>query len=177
MKHLYGEKIYLRALEPKDIDILLTIENDPSIWHLSDTTAPFSRFSLQNYLEKVTNDIFLEKQLRMVVVLQESDQVVGFVDLYDFDSKNRRVGLGLVVYPETMRVRGIGKEAVHLLGNYCFEILQLHQVYATILEDNLPSIRLFESLGYVRTGCRKDWVFWGGVYKNEWVYQKMNTCI
>jgi diamine N-acetyltransferase len=40
---LKGETIYLRALEPNDLEFVYAIENDQSIWR-SVTHTPYSRF-------------------------------------------------------------------------------------------------------------------------------------
>jgi diamine N-acetyltransferase len=41
---LKGETIYLRALEPNDLEFVYAIENDQSIWAVSNTHTPYSRF-------------------------------------------------------------------------------------------------------------------------------------
>ena len=40
-----------------------------------------------------------------------------------------------------------------------------------VLEDNLASIKLFESIGFVRAGIKKDWILEGNHYKNEYLFQ------
>jgi len=45
----YG-KVRLRSLEPEDLELLYLWENDPSIWKVSNTLVPFSRFILRQYL-------------------------------------------------------------------------------------------------------------------------------
>ena len=50
MKTLKGNKIHLRALELEDLDYLYALENDESIWEVSNTTTPYSRFVLKQYL-------------------------------------------------------------------------------------------------------------------------------
>jgi len=42
MVTLKGEHIYLRALEPEDLEFVHAIENDENIWHLSNTQTPYS---------------------------------------------------------------------------------------------------------------------------------------
>ena len=50
--------VFLRALEPKDIETLLEIENNSSYWKYSNRTEPFSRDLLQSLLINKTK-IFL----------------------------------------------------------------------------------------------------------------------
>ena len=44
MVTLKGDHIYLRALEPEDLEFVYQIENDESIWEISNTITPYSRF-------------------------------------------------------------------------------------------------------------------------------------
>ena len=97
------------------------------------------------------------------------------VDLFDFDPKHLRAGIGIIIKNPLDRNKGIGAEALELLINYAFSVLDLRQVYANILEDNAASIHLFEKLGFERVGVKKDWIRWGGVFKNELLYQKIKS--
>ena len=40
---LANERIYLRAVEPEDLDLMYEMENDPSMWDISSFTVPYSR--------------------------------------------------------------------------------------------------------------------------------------
>ena len=53
---LKGERIYLRALEPEDLDFIHEIENDESIWEISSTQTPYSKFLIKQYLENARQD-------------------------------------------------------------------------------------------------------------------------
>lgn len=172
MLTLKGEHIFLRALEPEDLDFLYRLENDPGIWEISGTTAPYSKQVLKWYLENAHKDIYEAKQLRLCICNLE-EKVVGLVDLFDFDPKNLRVGLGIVVSDEINRNRGMGSEAVRLLSDYVFSILGLRQIYVNVLEENKGSIHLFTKLGFKEVGIKKDWIFAGGEFKNEILYQKL----
>ena len=43
MLNLKGEQVYLRALEPTDLDFLYKLENDTSVWEVSGTLKPYSK--------------------------------------------------------------------------------------------------------------------------------------
>ena len=64
---LIGENIYLRALEPLDIDVLFDWENDTDNWLVSNTQTPFSRFVLEQYIASAHSDIYTAKQLRLMI--------------------------------------------------------------------------------------------------------------
>ena len=62
MVTLKGEHIYLRALEPEDLEFVYAIENTTEFWNLSDTQAPYSRFLIKQYL-KFWLDLFFVMKL------------------------------------------------------------------------------------------------------------------
>jgi diamine N-acetyltransferase len=169
MVTLKGERIYLRALEPEDLELIYAIENDESVWEVSQTQTPYSRFLIKQYLENCHKDIYEVKQLRLVIVTNDNE-AVGFVDLFDFDPKNDKVGLGILILNEA-RGKKYGREALELLIDYVFKNLYVHQIYANVLEDNVISIKLFESLGFFKSGVKKDWILEGNQYKSEYLFQ------
>ncbi|MBA6151114.1 GNAT family N-acetyltransferase [Gelidibacter maritimus] len=173
MVTLKGIHIYLRALEPEDISFLSDIENDERLWELSHTQTPYSQYILKEYLANSHQDIFEAKQLRLVISDYE-DHPLGMIDLFDFDFKNSRAGVGILVKNIENRQKGYGKEALQLLINYCFTHLNLHQLYCNISEDNLDSIKLFTNQGFEKVGLKKDWTFHKNVYKNEYLLQLIN---
>ena len=175
MKTLTGNTIYLRALEPEDLEFIYTIENNESIWEVSNTQTPYSRFLIRQYLENAHQDIYEAKQLRLAICLNGSFEAIGLIDLFDFDPKNNRAGIGIVISSEANRNVGIGSEALQLVINYAFNQLQLHQLYANIGFDNVISMQLFTKFGFQKIGTKKDWIKVNNVYKDEFLFQLINN--
>ena len=174
MVTLRGEHIYLRALEPEDLEFIYAIENDETLWELSNTQTPYSRYLIKEYLENAYKDIYEVKQLRLVISDFE-DQALGLIDLFDFDFKNKRAGIGILIKSESDRQKGFGKEALKLLINYCFNQLQLHQLYCNISENNNMSVQLFKNQGFVPVGLKRDWNFNGNTFENEYLLQLIKS--
>lgn len=175
MLTLKGQTIYLRALEPQDLDFLYLVENDETLWEVSATQTPYSRFLISQYLENAQQDIYEAKQLRLAICRENDFPAVGLIDLFDFDPKNRRAGIGILVQHENDRTRGIGREALGLLISFAFQQLQLHQLYANISFDNAASLALFTSFGFEKVGVKKDWNLVDGQYKDEFLFQLINS--
>lgn len=174
MVTLKGEHIYLRALEPEDLDFIHSIENDESIWEISNTLTPYSKYLIKQYLDHAQKDIFEVKQLRLVISSYK-EEPLGMIDIFDFDFKNSRAGIGILIKEEGNRQKGFGKEALKLLIDYCITHLNLNQLYCNISEENEASIALFESEGFTKVGLKKDWIYINGAYKNEYLYQRINN--
>ncbi|MCW3070179.1 MAG: acetyltransferase, ribosomal protein N-acetylase [Bacteroidetes bacterium] len=167
---LKGQMVTLRALEPEDIDVLYNWENDPENWAVSNTQTPFSRFVLEQYITTAHVDIYSAKQLRLMICDKEG-KAVGSIDLFDFEPNHLRAGVGILVADKTDRRKGYASEALELLRNYCFDILNLHQIYCNITTDNESSILLFQKHGFQITGIKKQWIRSGSGYKDELLLQ------
>ena len=170
---LIGEKVSLRALEPTDLDFIYFWENDPNVWELSNTLVPFSKFVLTQYLKTQHLDIYSSKQLRLVI-MNHKKRAIGLIDLFDFDPKHKRAGVGILI-DVNHRKKGFAKEALELIEDYCFNHLDLKQIYANIGLDNLISKKLFENLGYQKVGVKKDWIKTNKGYVSEVLYQKISV--
>lgn len=171
---LKGNSIYLRALEPEDLEFIYAIENDENIWEVSNTQTPYSRFLIRQYLENAHQDIYEAKQLRLAICKDQDFPAIGLIDLFDFDPRNNRAGVGILIHSEGNRNQQIGSEALELLIRYSFVHLNLHQLYVNIGVSNDASVALFTKFGFQCIGLKKDWNLINGVYQDEAVYQLIN---
>lgn len=175
MKTLQGNKIYLRALEPEDLDFIYSVENDEEIWHVSQTQTPYSYYLIKQYLENAHLDIYEAKQLRMVICSCETKKAIGMIDLFDFDPKNNRAGVGILLQTIENRNQGYGSEAIELMIKYSFQHLKLKQLYANISINNASSISLFTKFGFQLIGIKKSWNLTSEGYEDEGFYQLLNN--
>ena len=174
MQVLTGNKIYLRALEPDDIDFLFAVENDESFWEISSTQAPFSRFILEKYIASAHQDIHEVKQLRLIIAENATKKSVGMIDLFDFNPQHKRAGVGILII-DTEQHKGYASEALQLLINYSFNQLNLHQLFANITSDNAKSMALFKKHDFLKVGIKKEWILSMGKFKDEVLFQLINT--
>ena len=123
---LKGTSIYLRALEPDDLEFVYAIENDEKIWHVSNTNTPYSKFLIKQYLENAHQDIFEAKQLRLAICLNTTFEAIGLIDLFDFEPNHRRAGIGIVISNPQNQNLGYGYEALELLLSYSFKKFQFN---------------------------------------------------
>lgn len=171
---LKGKTIMLRALEPEDLEFLHALENDESVWEVSNTQTPYSKFLIKRYLENARQDIYEARQLRLAICKERDLRAIGLIDLFDFDPRNRRAGVGIIIKNPGQRNQGIGSESLALLIKYAFGPLGLHQLYANIDINNEPSIGLFTKFGFEKIGVKKDWNIARGKFKDEAMYQLIN---
>lgn len=174
MVTLTGNKVYLRALEPEDLEFVYAVENDEQIWEVSNTQTPYSKFLIRQYLENAHQDIYEAKQLRLAICTKDSNKAIGLIDLFDYDPANQRAGVGIIIKDEEARGKGYGKEALELLIGFSFSKLHLRQLFANIDVENNASVSLFTNFGFRLVGVKKEWNKRGNFYKDEALYQLVN---
>lgn len=161
--------VTLRAMEPEDLDLLYEIENDRSLWNVGATNVPYSRFALNNYLAQSQCNIYADEQVRLMIENEER-KTVGIIDLTNFDPRNQRAELGIIIL-NACRGKGYASDAVRQIVSYSRDILHLHQLYAFVATDNEESLALFTHLGFQRGATLRDWLYRGGQYHDSYLMQ------
>ncbi len=167
MKPLQGKNLKLRAMEPEDIDTIYEWENDPETWIYSNTITPYSRFHLEQYVINSHCDIYTDKQLRLMIIDAEG-KTAGCVDLFEFEGKNRRAGIGILIAKD-FRKKGYASETLDIVIHYARNVLNLNQLYCNITENNKVSLKLFKKKGFIHTGTKKQWI----INDNAWIDESM----
>lgn len=147
--------VTLRIAELHDAELIYRWENDMEVWRDSETRVPYSRLQIDEFLLN-NNDLTSMKQLRLMIEDTRNGAQVGCIDIYDYDEFNSRAGFGILI-DEKYRGKDYAKNAISLLLKYCFNTLLLNQIYALVLATNVNSIKLFESIGFIRCGLKKQW--------------------
>ena len=171
--YLINDRIRLRALEPEDIELLYSWENDTENWKVSHTLVPYSKYILALYIKNSDKDIYETKQLRLMVETTEG-KTVGAIDLFDFDPYHLRAGIGLLIHNHDDRSKGYAAAALELLITYCFKRLNLHQLYANIGSENTISLAFFQKYGFSICASKKEWNRTESGWEDELLLQLIN---
>ncbi len=155
---LENNLIKLRALEPKDVDLLYKWENNTDIWNISNTLQPYSKHVLIKYIESSHFDILTTAQLRLIIDIKLNPAIsIGTIDLFDINFIHKRAGIGILIADKNYLRKGFASQSLDLLHEYCKFHLEMYQLYCDIDSNNAESIALFESKGYKQTGIKKSW--------------------
>lgn len=122
-------------------------------------------------LQAVNKSIFVDGQLQLACV-DDNQQVVGCIDLYNYDPINQRVEVGIVV-EKSRRHQGQGTLILQELDRFCAEHFHIHQIYCDVLESNTVSCALFQKAGYTLCGTFSQWVLTQNGYQTVLRFQKI----
>ncbi len=173
MSNLSGSTCLLRAVEPHDLELMYRWENDPAVWHVSGTLAPFSRHLLEGFIESQRQDIFQSRQQRLIIETRAQGEAVGAIDLFEIDPLNRRAGIGILIYGAQNRRKGYASEALHLTLKYARNVLGLEQLWCNVEAGNRGSLRLFRALGFQKAGLKRHWNWSPQGWLDEYFLQRL----
>ena len=164
--------VRLRALEPEDLNLLYTIENDVELWDVSETDTPMSRFAIRRYLATQPQNAWQAGEVRLVIEDSKTQKTVGLIDLTDLSISNRRGEIGIALL-KTERGKGYGAAALRKIESYAKKNLQLRFLYCKVSALHNPISRsLFESNDYKQVAMLPEWHFYEGEYENLILYMK-----
>lgn len=165
------KKVTLRALEPEDLDLIYRIENDESLWQVGNTNVPYSRYALHDYIAHASADIYVDKQVRLMIEDAQGTSV-GLLDLVDFDPRHLRAEVGVVIEPGHRR-EGFATAALTAALDYAQRILHLHQLYAIIDAQSDAARALFLKVGFSESAVLHHWLFNGSQYHDAILMQRL----
>jgi len=165
------QQLRLRAMEPEDLELLYKIENDRCLWNVGSTNVPYSRYVLHDYIATSSGDIYTDRQVRLIAE-NGVGETVGVADLVDFDAKNLRAEVGIVVM-DNQRQKGYATAALRQIADYASSVLHLHQLYAIVDDQNLAAQKLFEKCDFHEIARLQDWLYDGHHYHDAFMMQKI----
>lgn len=160
--YLIGDKIILRAIEERDLDLLRKLINDSEIqretlgWNL-----PVSEYHQKQWFYNSISD---NSSIRWAISTQNGE-ALGIAMLSNIDWKNRSSNIGIKLI-QSEQGKGIGSESYKLIIDYAFGELQMNRIEAEVIEYNISSIKLHEKLGFFKEGVKRKSIFQKGKYHN-----------
>jgi len=146
---IVGDHIILRTVNSGDIDILFKWENNPDVSKFNVNNEVVSKEDLKRFING-PHDIYLDGQLRLMITLASNDEVIGTLDLFEYDKKKSSVGVGILIFQKEDRRKSYGSIAIDMSLRYIVSHLNIKKVFCNIEEENDSSISFFKSKGFVR---------------------------
>lgn len=161
---IVGKRIRLRAIEYKDISLMVQWRNDPAVYEHFYEQEPLSLVMQRRWFEK-----FLEKRDEKLWIIEaiETGEAIGTVGLVHIDWRSRKLEWGrLLIYPEEYRHGGYGSEVESLVLRYVFDHLNMNRLYCEVFARNPNVIALHKKFGFIQEGMFKQHIFKDGVYQD-----------
>jgi RimJ/RimL family protein N-acetyltransferase len=158
---LRGEHIALRQPRGDDLDDLFTLFGNADVtryWSHGPWTA---RRQAETYLRDIHAGASSGQLLQWALTLPAHDRLLGTVTLYGFARDHARCEIGFALHPGHWG-QGLARDAVHTAIAHALGSLAIQRIEADVDPANHSSLRLLESLGFVREGLARERYRLGG---------------
>ena len=158
--------ITLRPLKISDLDMMKE-------WMTDEDVTSFFRFN-QYDEKKVMNFIehsLVDEHNKHFAITDEGDEYIGTISLKNIDTVNFHAEYAIVIRKRYWG-KSIGESASLLLFEYAQKI-GLHKIYLNVLFSNNSAIRLYEKLGFEKSGVYKDHLLRNGHYLDLFYFEKI----
>ncbi len=161
---LTGDRTVLRPFTEADAERMWEIVNDPEVAHF--TFPPPRELTPEVLRDWYGTRSAQPDRLDLAVTDPADGELLGEVVLHDWEPANRSCTFRTLIGPRG-RGRGVGTEATRLIVGHAFEGLGLHRVQLDAYAHNQRALRVYEKVGFVREGVRREVEQRDGVWVDE----------
>lgn len=165
-RFLEGKRIYLREVRPSDVnERYYRWMNDPEVTRFLEVRyAPNSLEQIRDFVAGKLGD---RDNIFLAIVLKEGDRHIGNIKLGPIQWIHGLADIGLLIGEKDCWGKGYATEAIQLISDYAFNVLNLHKVAAGCYSSNEGSVRAFQKAGFVVEGIRKSQFYSNGTYVDD----------
>lgn len=150
---LTGDRLFLAPLVIEDADSYCKWLNDPEV--AINLTAFDKQYPLHRE-KAVIEDMIKRNSQTFSIVLKDSEKLIGNCSLFDIDKDDRKAELGIMIGDKTVWNKGYGTEAIILLLDYGFNILNLNNIYLKVFEYNENAVSCYQKVGFKLIGRHRQ---------------------
>jgi len=165
-RKLVGDKCYLSPVSMDDVEKYTEWLNDLEIGQF--VTLAHIVLDMEKETELLRN--LMEGNYIFAIVEKDTNKVIGNCGIHQVSQVHRNASLGIFIGEKTFWNQGIGTEATGLLLDFAFNILNLHNVYLSVMSYNKRAIRCYEKIGFKKVGEHREFIFVSGQYHNVCIY-------
>jgi len=168
-RRLAGAKCYLSPRSESDVELFKKWDNDLEV------ILPASMNGYNTPATLAYEDPARAKEMLkhlFVIVDSQTEQPIGWCSLFFRMPENRHAMLAIMIGEKEYWGRGYGQEAVTLLLDYGFNILNMNSIELGVYAFNERAIRCYEKIGFQRIGIQRESRIIGGA-KHDTVLMDM----
>lgn len=158
---LTGDKIVLRPITEDDAPAMFAALADGEMLRLTGSQQTFTYDAVQQFCRRVMS---ADDRADYAITLKGDPTYMGEVVLNNIDWLNRTANFRIALGQQALLGLGYGTEATRLILDYGFHSLNLHRIELEVYEFNPRAQRVYEKVGFVREGVRRDVLLWEGQY-------------
>lgn len=160
-----SERLYFRAPELSDVEILGKWINDPRIrMYLDHRVFPVSSTAEADWIRSSTSLAAAPSELAFVFGRRGKNAIIGTTGFREIHWVQREAEWGILIGEPADWDRGFGREIARRMLKYAFTSLNLNRVSLRVSADNTRALHSYQGAGFVQEGVLRSAGFRDGKY-------------
>ena len=152
----------LRAIEPKDLNVILQWRNNENLRKNFREYREFSLLQINKWYESMIQD----HKFEMFIIFDlETNESIGVAGITYVDWVNRHGDVHFYIGKgEAWIDKVYAPKAINLVLDYGFNIMNLNKLWAEIYEIDVKKLNFFKQLGFKVDANLRDHYYYKGTY-------------
>ena len=163
---IIGDKIYLRAPEEGDEEIIATTENHPDSRETLFYALPTDLDSIRDKWNKLRDN---SNTIVLIICNKNPDKPIGLAAFHRIDWVGRMAIFYIAIADTENRSKGFGGEATKLIMDYAFNTLNFNRVQLHVVSENEKAIKIYKKIGFEIEGTLRQAMYRDGKYHDFYV--------
>ncbi len=151
-KKLIGEKVYLSPIDKNDYIKYTEWVNDMDVA----IGMTFANMLINDESEKMALERLSKEPFNFAIIHKATNQVIGNLGFVKLDYINSLGEVGIFVGDKSYWGNGYGKEALELLIDFGFNLLNLNNIYLRVYSFNTQAIKCYKKIGFKEVGRLRE---------------------
>lgn len=172
-KVLVGKKIILRTVSESDCNnAYISWMNDYETNYYMETR--WNEQTLETIIDFVNSVAKSQDSYLFAIIDQSSSTHIGNIKLGPINQKYKYAEISYFIGDKKFRGMGYAQEAVELVCEYGFTVLQLHRIQTGVIDGNTRSEKVLVANGFLLEGRLRHKFIRDGVYLDHLIYGRLN---
>jgi RimJ/RimL family protein N-acetyltransferase len=160
---LTGQRVILRRPREDDFKSRLGLGTDAEIIRMyggsRKDVRPMTEDAAKRWVQRL-----LDQDYAWVI---EKDTLIGAIRLHHVDLRDMRANLAIGIEDKTQLGIGLGTEAIGLVLDYAFNVLNLHRISVRVIDYNSRAIRAYQKCGFTIEGKEREAALVDGAWHDD----------
>ncbi len=163
-KKLVGKKCYLSPINVEDADQYCIWLNDLEV---SNNLLIFNQQLSLEREKMILQDMIKNNAQIFAIIDADCDKLIGNCSIFRINEHNRKAEVGIFIGDKNYWSKGYGSEAISLLIDYGFNILNLNNIMLEVFGYNKRAINSYKKVGFKEIGRRREAIIFAGEKHDE----------
>jgi ribosomal-protein-alanine N-acetyltransferase len=168
-QNLETERLLLRRVSANDANEIMELRGNPETMKFIPRPLVTNKEQALEHINMIEAKIIENEGINWAITIKGNPKLIGVIGHYRIQPENHRCEIGYMILPQ-YNGKGYVTEAIKVVLEYGFEVLNMHSIEAVIDPDNIASERVLQKNNFVKEAHILENELWDGKFWDTVIY-------